>query len=56
MRANVFFFFIYFDRYALPALMSFDLAGIVFKWRMFDHYVSHVHGANGARRILTADN
>ncbi|KAL0143957.1 hypothetical protein V8B55DRAFT_1482164 [Mucor lusitanicus] len=42
--------------YALPALMSFDLAGIVFKWRMFDHYVSHVHGANGARRILTADN
>ncbi|KAL0077195.1 hypothetical protein F4703DRAFT_1743042 [Phycomyces blakesleeanus] len=26
--------------YALPALMSFDLAGILFKWRMFDHYVS----------------
>lgn len=30
-----------FDRYALPALMSFDLAGIIFKWRMFDHYVSY---------------
>ncbi|KAF1802686.1 hypothetical protein FB192DRAFT_1379301 [Mucor lusitanicus] len=30
--------------YALPALMSFDLAGIVFKWRMFDHY-AHLAGA-----------
>jgi hypothetical protein len=27
-------------RYALPAMMGFDVAGILLKWRMFDHYVS----------------
>lgn len=32
------FFFIY--SYALPALMSFDLAGILLRWKMFDHFVS----------------
>jgi hypothetical protein len=26
--------------HALPALMGFDFAGIVLKWRMFDHFVS----------------
>ncbi|KAI9345410.1 hypothetical protein BD770DRAFT_397006 [Pilaira anomala] len=31
--------------YALPAIMSFDLAGIVFKWRMFDHF-AHLAGAS----------
>ncbi|CEP12631.1 hypothetical protein [Parasitella parasitica] len=31
--------------YALPALMSFDLAGVVLKWRMFDHY-AHLAGAS----------
>ncbi|CAO3617849.1 unnamed protein product [Mucor hiemalis] len=29
---------------ALPVLMGFDLAGIVFKWRMFDHF-AHLAGA-----------
>ncbi|KAG2229506.1 hypothetical protein INT48_004340, partial [Thamnidium elegans] len=31
--------------YALPAIMGFDLAGIVFKWRMFDHF-AHLAGAS----------
>ncbi|KAI9478732.1 MAG: hypothetical protein EXX96DRAFT_572027 [Benjaminiella poitrasii] len=30
--------------YALPALMAFDAAGIIFKWRMFDHF-AHLSGA-----------
>ncbi|KAI7891190.1 uncharacterized protein EV154DRAFT_508960 [Mucor mucedo] len=34
-----------FHRYALPAIMGFDLAGIVFKWRMFDHF-AHLAGAS----------
>lgn len=29
---------------ALPVLMGFDVAGIVFKWRMFDHF-AHLAGA-----------
>jgi rhomboid-like protein len=27
-------------RYALPALMGLDLAGILLRWRTFDHFVS----------------
>ncbi|KAG1169532.1 hypothetical protein G6F70_008316 [Rhizopus microsporus] len=30
--------------YALPALMSFDLAGILLRWKMFDHF-AHLAGA-----------
>ncbi|KAI9306568.1 hypothetical protein BJ944DRAFT_159647 [Cunninghamella echinulata] len=30
--------------YALPAMMGFDLAGILLKWKMFDHY-AHLAGA-----------
>ncbi|KAG0165143.1 hypothetical protein DFQ30_008910 [Apophysomyces sp. BC1015] len=30
--------------YALPALMSLDLAGIILRWRSFDHY-AHLAGA-----------
>ncbi|KAI8085023.1 uncharacterized protein BX664DRAFT_266366 [Halteromyces radiatus] len=31
--------------YALPAMMGFDVAGILLKWKMFDHY-AHLAGAS----------
>ncbi|ORZ10437.1 hypothetical protein BCR42DRAFT_333649 [Absidia repens] len=31
--------------YALPAMMGLDLAGILLKWKMFDHY-AHLAGAS----------
>ncbi|ORX52388.1 rhomboid-domain-containing protein [Hesseltinella vesiculosa] len=31
--------------YALPAMMGFDLAGILLKWKMFDHF-AHLAGAS----------
>ncbi|RCH80568.1 hypothetical protein CU098_000700 [Rhizopus stolonifer] len=38
--------------FALPALMAFDAAGILFKWRMFDHF-AHLAGASLGIGYLT---